>query len=131
MLSDLVSFLGQQSAITSIVSTRVYPVRLPQKPTLPALSYTQISAVRVKDLSGPAGKARRRIQIDSWATTAKGARDLADAVRQAVEPFYGSWADTEVGSISLDNEFETFEEEAGTVGLYRVMQDYIVAHLED
>lgn len=131
MLADLVAFLGNASAISALVGLRIYPQELPQKPTLPALTYNQISAVRVRELAGPAGKARRRIQIDCWASTYKGAHALADAVRQTLEPFYGSMANTEVGSIMLDNEFDLFEEEAGVTGIYRVMQDYLIAHLED
>lgn len=132
MIAEMVSWLGRQSAVTSIVSTRIYPEKLPQKPTLPALSYGQVSAVRVRDLSGPAYKVRKRISFSCWATTYLGAHALADALRQTLDPFYGtSWGDVEVGHISLDNEFDLFEEEAGTVGIYRVVMDFIIAHTED
>jgi len=132
MIAEMLIWLNAQTAVSSIVGSRIYPEKLPQKPTLPALSYSQVSAVRVRDLSGPAYKARRRISFSCWATTHAGAHALAEALRQTLDDFYGtSWGDVEVGHISLDNEFDLFEEEAGTVGLYRVVQDYIVAHLED
>lgn len=130
MLSELVAFLGQQTAISTIVSARIYPEVLPQHATLPAITYNQVSANRVRALSGPAGKARRRISINSWGETYKSAHELADAVRQTLEPFFGSMANTEVGSIMLDNEIDLFEEEAGVTGIYRVVQDYIIGHLE-
>lgn len=130
MLSDLVTFLGNASAVSSIVSSRIYPQLLPQKPTYPAITYNQVSAIRVEDLSGPAGKARKRISINCWAITEKAAHQLADAVRHTINGFNGHWADTNVGSVRLDNEFDFFEQEGGTIGVYRVVQDYIVAHLE-
>jgi hypothetical protein len=131
IIPDLVAHLLQQSTLTDLVSSRVYPQKLPQNPKLPALTYSQVSAVRVRELSGPAYKARRRISIHCWATTYKAAHELAGVVRQILDPFDGHFADTVVGHISLDNEFDLFEEEAGTVGIYRVVQDYIFAHLED
>lgn len=131
IIPDMVAYLQRQTAITDLVSGRIYPQKLPQNPKLPALTYHQVSAVRVRDLSGPAYKARRRFSIHSWAATYKAAHELAEAVRQTLDPFDGFWADTEVGHIMLDNEFDLFEEEAGFVGIYRVVQDYIIAHLED
>jgi RNase P/RNase MRP subunit POP5 len=119
------------SAVTALVGQRVYPEQLPQKPTLPAITYSQVSAVRVRDLSGPAGKARRRISFSCWATTHDMAHQVADALRQSIDPFYGDMHGASIHSIILENEFDLFEEETGTVGLYRVIQDYIIAHLED
>lgn len=131
MLEDLRDFLLQDTNIATKVSTRCYPQVLPQNPALPALTYSQVSAVRLYELLGEAGKVRLRISISSWATTHIGAHQLADAVRRRLSGFYGWMSDTNVGSVILDNELDLFEEEAGTVGLYRVMQDYIVAQLED
>lgn len=130
IIPDMVAFLGQHTDITDIVDYRIYPQKLPQNPTLPAITFNQVSAVRAYQLSGPAGKARRRISINCWGTTYKSASELAEVVRGVLEPFDGYWADTNIGHIQLDNEFDLFEEEAGTTGVYRVVQDYIIAHLE-
>lgn len=132
MITEMVTWLGSQSALTALVSTRIYPEPLPQKGTLPAITYGQVSAVRVRDLSGPAYKSRTRVSFSCWATTHLAAHQLARVLRQTLDDFYGtSWADVLVGSIRLDNEFDLFEEEAGVVGIYRVVQDYIIAHSED
>jgi hypothetical protein len=130
MLADLVSFLEEAPAISAIVEDRIYPQILPQRSTLPAITYNQVSAVRVEDLSGPAGKARRRISINCWAATDTGAEALADAVRQSLNGFHGWMRDTKIGSTRLDEEVYLFEQDAGTVGIYRVVQDFIIAHLE-
>jgi len=57
-------------------------------------------------------------------------RTLAEAVRQRLNGFRGMMGSTRVGRITLDNEFDTFEEEAGQSGLHRVTQDYIISFIE-
>lgn len=132
MLQDMVATLEAASAVNTLVSGRIYPRRLPQNPTLPAITYQQVSAVRVRDLTGPAGKSRHRISINCWASTTAGAHALAQAVRQSIDGFQGWWRDTFVGSVNLDNEFDLDEEGAGLVdvGYPRVVQDYIISHME-
>lgn len=131
MIADLVAYLGNASAVSSLVSSRIYPQLLPQSPTLPALTYSQISAIRTYVLAGDVQKARRRFQIDCWAATHKASAQLADAVRNTLSGFYGSMSGTQVHFITLDNEHDLFDEQAGTTGVYRITQDYIISHLED
>lgn len=129
--SDFLNWLSHQSAVTAIVSNRVYPDTLPQSPTFPAITFNQVSRVGVDGLEGSCGKARRRVQINCWATTKKGAWQLADAVRQTLNGFHtGTFADSIIGSVRLDNEVDIFDEESKIAGTYRVVQDYIIAHLE-
>lgn len=128
---DLRAFLIEDAGVSALVGERCYPQQLPQKPTLPAIVYSQVSGVRVYDLAGADGKARLRVSVHSWATTHAGAHALADAVRARLSGFYGWMRDSKIGSVILDNEFDLNDEEAGTVGLFRVVQDYIVAVLED
>jgi hypothetical protein len=133
MISDMVATIATYPSVTAIVSSRIYPEPLPQSPTLPALTWSQVSSVRVRALNdGPTGKARARITISCWANTSKSAWALADAVRQSMDGFQGWWRDTFIGSVALDNEFGIFEGEAGVpnVGMYRVVQDYIISHSE-
>jgi hypothetical protein len=131
-LTDFVSYLQNNSSISAIVGSRIYPQRLPQNVTYPAISFNQVSATRAFSLSGATGRSRRRITINCWATSEAGADAIATAVRRAISGWSGGWMrDSFVGSILLDNEYDFFEEDAGTVGVYRIAQDYIVAHLED
>lgn len=130
MIADLVGYLGQTTAVSNIVAARIYP-DLPQSPTLPALTFSEVSSTRTYALEGDLHKARSRFQIDSWATTQKAAYQLADAVRHTLSGFQGSMNGTQVHCITLDNQFRLFENEAGTVGIYRVLQDYIISYLEN
>lgn len=56
--------LGQVSAVTAIVSTRIYQLKLPQTPTLPAIRVQLISDPRGHHLRGPDGARRARVQVD-------------------------------------------------------------------
>lgn len=131
LLKDLFSFLVRDPGITALIALRCHPVILPQAPTFPALSYSQVDATRVRAVAGPAGKVRRRVSINSWARSSIGVWILADAVRTALDGFAGMMGDTEIGSVILEQEIPFFEEQAGTVGIHRVMQDYQLAHIEE
>ena len=130
LVLELRAYLLADSAIASLIGVRMHPVNLPQNIRYPALSYMQVSNVRERDLCGPAGFAHPRISINSWSETYIGARDLAEAVRVALEGFRGQFTPTgaRVGSARLDNELDGDEPD---VGIYRVLQDYIISHAED
>jgi hypothetical protein len=131
MIADLVTFLSANAAIAALAGSRVYPVNLPQKPTLPAISFHDISSVWVRDLSGPPTKVRRRIQIDAWANTHLEAQQLGDAIRRALNGFDGSMSGTHMGSVWADNRFADSAPEGGVAGIYRVSQDFIFAATEN
>src|SRR5262245_32166531 len=131
MTSDFAQWLLTRPTISAIVSSRVYPLEPPQAPTFPLLTYFVVDSVRVREITlGPAGKVRRRVQVDSFAETHSGAWALAEAVREALDGYRGGMGATEITSVDMENEFLLSENEAGTVGVYRVTQDFIIGHLE-
>lgn len=112
--------IGLGELLGTLVSSRAYPLVLPQKPTVPAITYQQISAVRVRNLpDGRAGKVRLRFQIDCWADTYTAVHALADSVKNLL--------DAAATERVLDNEFDLFDPEAGVNGLWRVMQEYVIS----
>jgi hypothetical protein len=134
MLSDLRAHVIADAAVMAMVGDRMFPVKLPQNVLYPALSYNQVSGVRTYDLCGPTGRVRPRITINSWAETYADARDLAHAVRKAIEGFTGTMGGspgTPIANVTLDNEVDLDEPEAGLVGVFRVMQDYLLSYEED
>jgi hypothetical protein len=131
MFSNLVTFL---EGLSTAAGSRIYPQNLPQKPAFPAITYNQVSGVRERDLCGPTGRTRPRITVNSWAERYADARTLADAVREGLSDLAGSVIGGSPGTlvdyIRLDNEFDLYEEEAGTKGVHRVVQDYIISFVE-
>jgi hypothetical protein len=127
----LQSFLLDDSALTTLIGTRVWPIILPQKPVLPAVTYSEISAIRGHTMQGPDGLAFARMQIDSWAKSFKQARILADAVRARLDGFRGDFTDSPPTTFAQGIFFETersmYESEPE---LFRVSSDYTVVFAE-
>jgi hypothetical protein len=127
-------YLADDATIADLVGTRIYPVRLPQKVTFPAVSYQRISGVRIGHLHGVASAADPRYQIDAWAQTQSAALELGAALRRRLEGFTGTWDDG-AGSPSLEVFVQVrFEDEHDFVepdihgGLFRHSADYFVSH---
>jgi hypothetical protein len=72
------------AAVAALLGTRIYPDHLPQSTTLPAAVYYGISGTDEPRLSGLAGFATERIQIDAYAETRLAANALALAIRDAL-----------------------------------------------
>jgi len=115
----LYSRLTTDSGVSGIVSTRVYPVQLPQTPTLPAISYGRISNT---EQAGTTALRETRYQIDCWAASYSGAQSLAMAVKAATE----EWTDTDqtpgVKMTRVISEIDDYEAETE---LFRVSIDVI------
>jgi hypothetical protein len=103
------------------ITTRCYPVMIPQSPTYPLILYARISGVRDHHLQGPSGLVRTRLQIEAWAETYAGAKTLATAIRGALDGYTD--LTNGVGSCLLDNERDIYEPE---LSIYRVVHDYLI-----
>lgn len=78
--SDLYSALTGASAVTDLVSTRIYPNRVPLATTYPAIGYSMITS----GLIGSDNCQESRIQIDFFDTTYSGAKAVRDAVLSVI-----------------------------------------------
>ena len=109
------------------LTTRVYPVALPQSPQYPLILYTKITGMRDHHLQGPNGRAHPRFQIEAWSKTYTEAKTLADAIREALDGYSGTAAGTKIGSCLIESEQDIYESE---IEVYRVIQDYFIWHEE-
>lgn len=82
--TTLYTVLSTDTAVSNIVSTRIYPLIAPQDSAMPAVVYQRVSTVPVNSLAGDSGLDAVRIQISCWASTYAGAKSLAVAVKNAV-----------------------------------------------
>ena len=105
--------LTGNSGVAALVSTRIYPLTIPQDIALPAIAYQRISGPRIAAHDGPTGVARARIQITCQAPTYAAAKGLAMAVRQALDTFSGevtvSGNKVMVEAAMLANEWDGYE----------------------
>ena len=84
------SILSGDSGIAAVVSTRIYPVTLPQQATLPAIAFTRISTGRSLHHSGTGQIAESSFQISCFSTNVKSAKSLAALVRAKLHNYVGT-----------------------------------------
>lgn len=123
----LYSRLQAVPAVTNLVGTRAYPVRLPQGVTYPALRYDTIDEQRESALDSDMGLVRSRVQIDSFAATYLAAKQLATAVRGGLQRV--AW--TQAGVECLDALLEAVQDGyEADVDVYRVRHDFLFWYRE-
>lgn len=127
--------LSNYAGVTAIIGSnpaRVYPMVVPQTPTVPCISYQLISSDRVEGVYTDPGIVNARIQVTCWAKSYTDVKSLAEQVRLALER-YGSWPSglavdgVTVYDIKIGSEADTFEP---GLELYAQATDYTVTHGE-
>lgn len=122
-----VALLTADTAIDALIDGRIHPSKLVQSEPFPAITYLRVSTPRIRSHSGPSGLAHARVQINCWAETWTGARDLADLVRMRLDGWKGVAGGVRIGGIQLDSERDDFDPDRS---VQRVIHDYIVAAYE-
>ncbi|MFZ5816300.1 MAG: tail completion protein gp17 [Bacillota bacterium] len=105
---------------------RIYPILLPQKPTLPAVTYQVISDVPERDLAGTARR-RARVQLSCWGATLAAATDLAAAVAARFQDLTGPMGTggPEVLDSTTTIQADGFDDQ---VGIYLVPVDALILY---
>lgn len=131
LLTDLRTYLLADSNIKAQVGGsdgRIYPLILPQHPTLPAITLFEVSARRHHaSPNGSLGVCTARIQIDAWAASHLESDALAELIRKRLDNFDGVMGATTVQAIFIENSRQFYESEPEA---HRVMRDFLVVHEE-
>lgn len=115
--------------VAALVATRVWPVKLPQGPTFPAIVYQRISTTsNGVAMESPVGPTRSRVQLSAWASTFSGARQLAEAVVHALNGWSGTAGGESVQLVRLTNWLDDYE--PGPPERFRVIADFYVFSME-
>jgi hypothetical protein len=120
-------------AIVAALDDRIFPLRLPQVVTLPAIRYQRVDRDGVYSLQGFSRLARRRYQFDVYAETYAAAEALALALEARLDGYQGPMGATSPaprcgGAIQdLARDFPEPEPDvrAGEER-YRITQDYLL-----
>lgn len=130
--SGLYSYLTAQSAVTSLVSTRIYPLAAPQDAAMPFVVYQRISDRHEHHMGGASGVATATIQLDAYASTYLSAKAIAEALRGELQGYRGTMGSYAVRRCHLDGTQDDYEpsETAGDKGTWRVSSDYQIAYHE-
>ena len=121
------SALTGESTISALVSTRVYPSRLPQKPSYPAIVFSKIDTDRHIAHDGPGDLAHPRFQFDCYAQTDAAAENLSNVLRTYINGFRGTFGGLAVHGIIFIDELDDY---GSVADVSRVSSDYRIAHKE-
>jgi len=127
MIEESIKYLLEYSENVRDITTRCYPVKIPQGPTYPLIVYTKITGIRDHVLKGSTGHAHPRFQIEAWAKTYAEVKALAVAIREALDGFSGTVEGVHIGSCLIETERDIYETE---IEVYRVVQDWMIWHEE-
>jgi len=132
------AFLLSDAPVAALVGTRIYPVKLPQNVTYPAMTLLRVSSAPPTPLKGKTSLNHERIQIDCWVRETSGATPftaalaLGAAVRERLEGYVGPMSDTRTSpatvyttAVQFADEREFFEADVNG-GYYRHSADYLL-----
>lgn len=120
--------LVNDSSVSALVGSRVYPVLAPAEAALPFLTWRRSAVQREHTLAGPLGMPTVLMAVEIYAATYEGVRDLADKCRRVLDGYGATVDNTEVKNVSLDNEADGFVQLAGgdIPPVYVVTQTYSI-----
>lgn len=119
--------LSTYAGLIALTSTRIYPIILPQNPTLPAVTYQRTDGPRESALGAEMGLAHPGIQIDSWGKTYASAKAVATQARAALQRWSSEITDPVVLDCLLESDGDEYEPGAN---IYHVRQDWTIWHRE-
>lgn len=110
----LVPFLGQSPLVRALVFSgedlRVYPGALPQKPTLPAITYRRIGNIPDMAAQGATGLERCRLRLKAFGWTFDDAEELMREIQAELSGASDPLNGIEVQRVSFEHEqHETHE----------------------
>ncbi len=124
----LYTYLSGYAGLNALVGDRIYPIVLPQKAVMPAVTYQKISEPQVHVSGADSGPYCPRYQFSCWGTTYDEACDVAVQVRTALRDYTGVMGGA--GGVTVQRSFledanDLFNEQTERCG---VALDFIIWH---
>lgn len=111
--ADIYKVLSESTSVAAIVSSRIYPVEIPQGGIVPAVVFSVNNISPIKSLDGESGLDNGNVEIICWAKDYTTAYLLASAVREA-------FAASGIG-VMTDDMQDTRDEETRAFGVIMTM----------
>ena len=123
----LVHALRDFTGLTDLVSTRIYPMMVPQGAALPAVTYRRVSGERVHAMVDDPGLAYPRMQVDAWGSTYASAKAVAAQVIACLQRWRGVVETVTVQDTYFSGDMDIYDPETER---WQVSMDFIMWHLE-
>lgn len=93
--------LTSQSAVSSLIGARVFPMVAPQGTPLPLVVYQRTGVDRPQSLAGNVGNPVVTLQLTTYGTSYTNVKQIARAVRLAVDGWTGTTASVTIQRTTL------------------------------
>lgn len=103
------TILTTNAALADLVGDRVYPTRMPQRLTLPCVTYSRISVTRTHTHDQAGGLAAPTFQFTAYAETPDEAIEVINAVRWALDGYVGTQESTKIYAALSEGERALYE----------------------
>jgi hypothetical protein len=129
ILTAQLTYLRTITALTALVSTRIFPGKLPAgtstTPTpMPCLTYQMVDEPVVTTHDNQQ-LFTARIQFDAWGGSYGSAHAVADALYASVQGYKGFMGAVPVGSVFRQLKRDDSDPD---ISLYRVIQDFVFSY---
>lgn len=118
------------SGVSTLISTRFYPVNLPQTATFPLAVYQSVSGDSIHTHGAPTVLPKPRYQITCWALTFAEVVAIDKAIKNAIDGKRESWGTgsyvTEVQECTSQSEPRHDRDEV--TGIYTLSRDYFIRY---
>ena len=95
--------------VARLLGMRIFAILIPASPKMPFMGYSRTSIDRSGTLaSGPSGSSVVSIELNIYADHYEEAREIAGAVRQKLDGYYGQAYNLNIGGIQLTSESDDY-----------------------
>lgn len=117
--------MAGHAGLSALVSNRIYPLRMPQGVTFPAVTYHRVSSQPVSAFGADTGLEAARFQVSAWSDsrTPLAAHDVAVEIRAALQRFRGTQTGIVIQGIFLENQIDLYEPDTE---VWQVALDFMV-----
>lgn len=109
------------SAVTALVGTRIYPVVIPERATLPAVSINVISTGQTHTMGSDSGPYNPLVQISVYGATPDDSYAVTTVIKTALKDFSGTLGGDgglTVQRAFLDDEGDLYDQQLNRAGIY-------------
>jgi len=118
--------LTSQTAVSSLIGSRVFPMIAPTGTQLPLVVYQRTGVDRPRSLTGNVGNPVVTLQLTSYGTSYTSVKSIARAVRLALDNWTGTTAGVTIQRTSLETEADGVDmpQDDQMLPFYNVQQTY-------
>tara|TARA_R100000655_G_C2949260_1_gene187039 strand:+ start:469 stop:876 length:408 start_codon:yes stop_codon:yes gene_type:complete len=118
------NILSNDSSITDVVGTRIFPQKIEFNSTIPAITYFITSTTPTNTKNGVSSYDYTDVQITAFGSTYDQASNLSRLIRIALDYVSGTYASIQVDKIFFQDANDIYDDNFGEKGIHYVAMDF-------